>query len=370
MANLKSSTLKNLVLLGCLSSSWAARAQLFQITNRQYGNVPAAFKTEVDAVFDALETQVNTQFPNVDASTYVKGIANSTVLSGAGLGADYSTPFSLFVLGGGLGVAADLGNAKLTDLIKGSGLGTVSGAALQTAYTLGVHGNRLNLGNWGPIDTKRLKFFLSFASKSSSFDQSGGGTVTIGFKSYGARAQYSLVPARSVGFGALRWGGVDLTSGLNYASMNFGVSTPVSKSQQSSLSFVPGATMTTTFDALMSITASASTFTIPIEVSSSVKVLYLFTLYGGLASDISLGSSKASAGGSGPVVVTESSGTLGTISADAALAINNTAKPTPLNLRYFAGAQFDLFILAVNLQFNQALTTGTLGAEVGAKAYW
>ena len=79
-------TVIKILLVQILTIQFANSAP-FQIANRVYGNIPAAFQAEMDAIFDDVENQVNTDLPDADQSTYLKGMSNSGVMAIKGLGA-------------------------------------------------------------------------------------------------------------------------------------------------------------------------------------------------------------------------------------------------------------------------------------------
>jgi len=340
----------------------AAQAGLFSITNRQYGLAPPE---QLDLLFDELEAQVNANIPDADPSTYTRGVANSTILAGAGLGADYVTPFTLGLFGGNFGAGADLGGNSLSSVMNGTVSPTqIAGFGFQGSLLLGFNAGSLGAGkNMGPIDLTRLKLFAAFYRKgftNSDFEAS--------FTSWSLKGQYKLVPAASAS--VLTWGGVDITSGLQYSGLHALISKSLSESFATTINAPGNPQVTATFDGTMNLGADLALWNIPIEASSSVRVLSVFGLYGGLGLDMSLGSANNITNLSGPVTVTDNSGSLGNISGEASLPLDSSSGPSISSLRYFIGGQLEAGVVALSLQFNGSLTNGTLGASLGAKAFW
>lgn len=345
--------------------SCPAQAGLFTITNRNYGNAPTSAQPSINAIFNALEDQVNSVLPNADATTYLLGIANSSVISADGVGADYATQFNLFDVGLSLGLGAALNGGSITGLLNGStSTSTVSGFAGQYSVMVGIHPFMLPTAI-GPIHTDRLKLFVNFMS--SNFSKTGS---TIKFSSMGLNALYNVIPPVSLPLGFLRWNGLDVTSGFRASSMNVVITRAVNDSSTGTVAEAGSPTVTTNFKGTLNVGADVHTYAIPIEVSTSARAFYIFSPYAGLGTDISFGSATSIANLSGPITVTSSSGALGTISGTGTLNLGQSAAPQFMDLHYFVGLQAQLAVVGVFFQYNQTLTNDTSGLSAGLHAYW
>lgn len=342
----------------------AAHAGLFTITNRNYGSAPASAQPSIDAIFNELESEVNSNLPNANASTYLRGIADSGVISADGVGVDYATQFSLFDFGFDAGVGAALNGGNVGNLLTGStSTTTVSGFAGQYSFMVGL---RLpEILDLGPIDPRRLKIFLNFDS--SNFSKTG---TVVRFSSFGLNGQYKLMDPRSVALGSVRWNGIDVTSGFRFSSMNIQVIKAVDQTSTGTVNASGNPTMTATFDGTADVGADVHTYAIPLEVSTSARLLYFLTPYMGLGADFAFGSSDGIANLSGPITVTESSGSLGTISGLGTLNLGQNGGPTLANLRYFIGVEAEVLVVAAFVQYNQSMTDNTLGVSAGLRAFW
>lgn len=351
----------------CLAAGLAvvalpAQAGLFVISDRTYGNAP---KAEVDQLFDALETQVNSKIPDADPSTYTRGVANSTVLAGAGAGADYVTPFTHGIAGATLGVGADLGHTSISQLASDSSkLSQVAGFGFQGTLYAGVTGDAFTKGKKiGPFDLSRFKGYAGFFKQSYAKDP-----VSASFTSWSLKGQFKAVTAERLG--PLSWGGVDLTSGLQRTSLHVLVTKTLNVSNTSTITAPGNPQVTATFVGTANLGADVTTWNIPIELSTSARVLSLFSVFGGLGADLSLGSSANITNVSGPVSVTDSSGALGQIGGTASLPLDSASGPSFMSLRYFAGAQLELIAVAITAQINGSISNSTIGATAGVKAFW
>jgi hypothetical protein len=341
-----------------------ASAAVFRITDRRYGNAPQA---EIDQLFNGLEAEINANIPDIDPSTYTKGVANATILAGAGVGADYVTPFSIALLGLTGGLAIDPGGSSLTEIFEGggSGLSKVAGFGVQGAILTGLNLEALAKGKkLGFLDFSRLRAFLSINSE--SFGKTGD-EVSGSFRTYSFKGQYKLVSPGGVG---VRWGGVDLTTGLQYAGLRALVSKTLQQSTTQQISAPGNPSVTADFTGTVNLGADLSLWNLPVEMSTSVRVLSVLSFYGGAGLDLSLGSAGNISNLSGPISVTDSSGLLGDIGGQASLPFDSNSGPTPLSLRYFFGGQMEIGVVALSVQINGSATNGTLGFSGGLKGFW
>jgi hypothetical protein len=359
--------MKSLLLLFCvLAAAPTARAQLFQITDRTYGNIPPGQEAEMDAVFDALENEVNANLPDADTGTYLKGIANASVLSGAGIGVDYAAPFKVALLGFNFGLGADLGSVPLSDLLNGNAdLSRVGGIAGQGSVLLGISLAPYLSGKSALFDPARLKIFAGFFKKSISRE-----TADLAFTAFSLHGQYKIITGGMKGAGLAKWGGLDVTTGLRSSAMRVEINQSVTEGVTQSSTYPGNPSITSTFVGNVNAGADTNIYTIPIDVSTSARLLYVLGFFAGLGMDMSFGSANSIANLTGPITTTDSANSLGVITGQAALDLGENTGPTLSNVRYFAGAQIEMGVLAISLQFNQSLTNSTLGANLGVKAFW
>ncbi len=360
-------SVKNISLVVFLSgaSQSAVAADVFSITNRTYGTVPLAFQSEVDAIFDDLETQVNAAIPAADTTTYLKGIANSAVIGGSGMGVDYASPFKFFIFSGNLGAGVDLGNVSLSDLISGTAAATDVVGAPQAAITIGMNVGSVIKKSGGLIDFSRMKGFIGFLSSSTNQQD-----VSATFSSFSLMGQYKLVPEKSIGARLIRWGGVDVSGGYRYSSLNISAVIPIQQSSASTMSTPGNPTLTTTFDGDLTLGADVGSSTLPLEISSSFRVLYIFNFFGGFGADFSFGSAQNITTVAGPVTAVDSLGALGTIGGDADLNLGSNQGPSFTSLRSFIGVQLELAVMAASFQFTKSITNGTMGGNFGLKVFF
>jgi hypothetical protein len=356
--------LSGVVLSLVLFWSPQAHAGLFKITNRSYGTAGAAAISSIDTVFDSLETQVNSALPDTDSTRYLKSIANASVLSQAGMGVDYAGKFEVLQLGGSGGLAADLGNTGLSDLLSGKvQANQVGGFAGQ--YTL-VIGSRPSV--WGGrarswISTERMRVFANFFS--SSFKRNA---VDLKFTSWGVHALYRVVK-ESRSSPAFQWNGIDLVLGVRHTSMDAEIRQTLNQTSTGTITSAGSPTLTTNFTGTAKVAAELSTTSFPIEWVSSVRIAEFLSPYFGVATDIATGSAKSNASLSGPITATDSSGTLGTISGTGSLDLGGEQGPSVANFRGFLGTAIEVGALGFYLQYNQSFTPKLMGVSGGVRLF-
>lgn len=341
-------------------------AGLFQIKNRSYGSVtdPTVI-AEIDSAFNQLETEVNANLPASTAEKYLEGMANSTSIASSGLYADYTEVFNIFYLAAGGGVGVDLGNNSIGDLVDGS-TDAEQFAGLSGMYNLNIG---FNLGRFfakkvGFFDFSRSKFYFGFAGQKISQDN-----LDFDYSHFSLMGQYKLIPIAGPGVG--RWNGVDITTGLKSTRLKLTYANLVTESIAQPLPSAPGnPTMNATFTNTINLGADINVLTLPLEISSGVRVLYIFDLYGGLGIDINTGSAKSIISAPGSISATESSNLLGTFSGDTVLDLGESAKPDSMSSRYFVGMGFDFRLISLVGQYTKSISDSTHGISLSLRAHY
>jgi len=118
----------------------------------------------------------------------------------------------------------------------------------------------------------------------------------------------------------------------------------------------------------------SSTHSIPFEISTDVRLLYVFSLYGGLGTDINFGSAEGKGHlnadesviscSDGPDCATATNPDM-KVQADAD--INVEGKVNPILFRGFVGFQINLHDLRFYGQIDKALGNNLIGATAGIR---
>lgn len=337
----------------------------------------SALEDTLETLFTSVEEEAASNIPDVDGANYLEGVANSSVVAGKGLSTDYATDFDLFVVGGGIGGGFDLGETSLMD-VSGDGLSTFKGAAIGGTFMGGFNLGFLPLPKLGFMNWDRAKIYFNFFSLNlDSFAEELSGDVS----SFGTHIQYKLMEGQSIIPGKmLRWNGIDVSLGYEYSNFEFSYTytfTDISADTGETIP-IPGAG-NSSIDATLSgsalLGAKITTHSIPIEVSTSLQTLYLFTPYMGFGADLNFGTATAAIGGDTKVALdTPDDGTVQlstTANGSFDLLDGAEASPASLSLRYFAGMQFNMWIFKGYVHYNANLAGGNIyGINAGLRVAW
>jgi hypothetical protein len=362
---------------GALLVTGGVQAQFLDLRFVSYGNVtdPTA-RAALDTMLDTLETQVNSNFPDIDLDPFTKGTAKATAIASSGAGADYASDFSFGYLGVNLALAMD--NATVTQ-IKNLASGAFSvedapGIAAVGAVTLGLSFKNLPKLPIPFIDSSRARGYLSFFSKSQTItpDSPAAPSLTLGMTTFAAHGQYKLLEAKSIGLGMLKWNGVELTGGIRYTKSTVEASQSMSGLQTAPTAItspvITDVTAGFTGDAVVGI--NSKVFSIPIEVSTAVRLAHVLGIFMGLGTDFNFGGASSDLTINSPIVIADSANILNGVSAQADALLNAKGSPGLLNVKYFGGVQFEVLAVAISLQLTGSLTNSAKGVNVGAKAFW
>ena len=308
----------------------------------------------VDAAYQLMEDDLNSSLPNADASNYLIGMANASVLSMKASGSDYANDIDLFVFKVSAGLGADIGDSSLSDF-KGN---TVRGVGISPSLMVGLNpGALFDLPEWEYFDMNKIKVFVNFFSL--DIGALAGSEIDGKASNFGIHFRYKLIDPIAWAPGKLlHWTGVDIHTGFDYSSLT------ISTSQTTTDSFTSGAA-TANMSGTVKAGAEISTFTIPIEASTGIQLGYILSLYGGLGLDMSFGSAKSIA------TVDATFSTTGLAStADGDLDLGQEGKPTAVAPRMFFGAQFNISILKLGIQLDKSLSDAAYGVNFGLGVTW
>ncbi len=346
-----------------------ANAGVFRIKNRSYGNVTEqAVVTQIDSAFDTLETQINSKLTNFDTSDYLKGISNSSSIASSGITEDHDYRFKYFYFGLSGGIAADMGSTSLTSLTNGGKIDDFKGVNGNFQLTIGMPAWYFKIPKWKFINPDEMKFYMGYASQNFSQDN-----YKFAFNSFSFIAQQHFLTNYNFGWGLFNWNGLLVSTGIKYSQLQVLYSQTFSESSQQTISappITPDPNLTFNFTNTVSLGAKTNITTIPVDVSSSIKVLYLFNLHGGFGADINMGSSQSIIKAPGQLSGSESSGLLGTFSGDIEFDLGDKASPQVLDARYFFGGSMDFRVFSFGLQYTKAITNNAQGISFQLGAHF
>lgn len=295
---------------------------------------PAQFEQEFSA---AIEDELRLG----DQSEYLRQMAQAAVLSTKGMGADYATNPQRFVLGGGFGSAVSASGMRFG---RGDTTLPQGGFSFQVSALAG-----LNLGALAKDESPARRFLIygngmMLETNNEPFEGS--------LLNYGGHVQIKLLKKREEG--PAEWGGIDFTTGYEVSQYTMRVAQGL-----------PIGTDTAKWDAVGSYTITSSTSSVPLELSTNMRVGPV-TLFGGGAYDIwqeGGASSTISLDGGLTTEVQGQTAQLGSARVSYGSAAQLESFPMP---RAFVGVQANIFLLKVYGQLNMQLEEG-VGGHAGVR---
>lgn len=345
-----------------------ARASTFTISNVSSDLATTGAQGTLRQAFVDMATTLESSINNdalsaVNQKNMLKAFANADAGTTHGMGADYGSNPKSVVIGTNLGVALSGGSLSSIGSSNSSGLPPI-GVGAQASLLYGMSAKSLHLGNVLGLSSDRVMFYVNGFGLSF---KNIGGHFDFGFFNIGAHVQYKLVLPSPSRFG-FQWGGVDITTGLEYAHLSAAYSTDVKFNQKNTLS--GGNDVALNYTGPFRYELGVNTFSIPIEASTNVQLLSILSLYTGLGLDFNFGSSSASGGMTAPITATSSappagfSGNLYSATGKLDLSGGPSEGPSLADVRGFLGVQINLLrikILAEVSRSTNETTSGRLG---------
>lgn len=346
------------VILGFGLYSVDSSAQLFRLNVSQCGSLNASDCNTLRTELLKVQKEINEDFPSTeDPKRLMQGMANSSVMAGKGIGSDYASRMQVFMIGGGVGVGADLEKDKQTDSdLSGVGVqgGVVIGTNLSwmdTEKILGLYTNRLN------VYVNYLGFNLDRKMGENDKD-----SIKAKLNSFGFHANYDLV--EPVGSNWLRWGGLKIHTGFEYNTTKVTFASTLSEDVSETVS---GQTVTGTITGRPAASINVATQSIPVEISTNVQILYLLSLYGGLGVDFNFGEAKSNGNLNADESTLEINGGDTGTRVQAEANISGKSKVDSMLTRGFAGVQINLPYMNIFAQVDKAFGNDLIGGTAGLR---
>jgi hypothetical protein len=254
---------------------------------------------------------------------------------------DYASEATYFEVGGSASFALGIDRTYQPGGTQGF---PIQGVGLNASVMAGVSLGFLKLpvmvfGNWMEVPTQR------YGAMSGTLDNWG---IHAQLRLWGPDRKTTALKA------LIRWGGIAITSGFDSSHMGLGVSHDVKSSFNiPSNTISNGVNVDVTGAGTGVFNIDMTTRSIPVEVTTSLRLLTLVTAYGGLGFDwqLSGGSNldlRMNASMMGNIANQKLD--LGTATVHA---VSNVA-PSPATVRGILGAQVNLWLLRIFLQANVA----------------
>jgi hypothetical protein len=338
-------------LLGPLLFSGAVHAQTLTLklepeATGLLGLDEQTIKIELEGALDG-ELKLDQQ------QAFLEQMARATAISTKGIGVDYASNFKKFVVGGAVGsgaagMGASFGKGEGGGKKGGNGL-PEGGFAASVSLMVGIN---LGMFSDGEGAASRFRIYVN----GMSMPLPSGTPFTGRMTNFGGHVQ--VKPIGEVDLKIMKWGGFDFTTGYEHSIYTMGLQEGLP------ISFPMGSGTELTWDASGDFELSATAGSIPLELSTNLR-LFILTAYAGGAFDVLFADAESSAKMGGPLTG-KADGVPKTEVGTASLSFSQAATIEPFAGRVFGGAQINILMVKVYGQLNVGLND-SFGGHLGAR---
>lgn len=330
--------------------------------------------------FDSLVDDANVLLAKYnDQEKIARGCANANAYASRAATHQGYQDYSIFAITSGAMIGVQLPSMdpdyytnidKVQDEVEEEG-DLYTGIGLGVSYiNAGIHGGFLNPYLWD------FYFNISFGylridgdSLSDELSDSNATSTLLGMG-----VSYSLINTRKILQGVVTWRGISFSTGLYYnnTQIDFKIEMEPPLYEEISYEFSPAQTITANaiLDPSFTLDIDVETYTIPLEVNTSVKVLSVLNFNLGAGVDFNFGSSKIEIGAAGETTtdITNDPDITGTVN-PGTLTIcgeTRTIDPSLISGRIMTGIGFNILPVKIDIPVTLYFDSGfAVGLTVG-----
>jgi hypothetical protein len=268
---------------------------------------------------------------------YLRLVGDANAFTTKGLGVDYATNLKFVMVGAAVNLSANAESALTPDDLKGK----PPVAALSTNFTL-MGGLNLGLIGLSPVT-----IFGNYFKGSGNL----GDEFTGDLHNWGLHGQLKLgaPDEEKLRHAVLQWGGIAITSGVDYSKTQLRLGKKFKRDFP--FGMVAGHSVNVNADNMSALTVDLETYSVPLEVTTALRLLYILTAYGGLGFDWQLGGGSRMAVDMGASLAGSVMGQETPIGS-AKVTASADAEPTAGRVRGILGAQVNIAIVRLFAQLN------------------
>jgi hypothetical protein len=306
----------------------------------------------------ALEAQVRRElesaFQIARLDEYVRAFGDAQAFTTRGLGVDYASNLRFLMIGAAANVSinAEKGFAQK----EGRTRPPVSGLSTTGTVMAGL--------NLGLVGLRPVTIFGNYFKGSGSWDEFDSQLENRGLhvqlKLFGPADASSLLHA------LFKWGGIDITTGFDYARQRLTLADRRTLRTTVPVDAAGGQDVRVAVDGTGVFALEMDTWSVPLELTTNVRVLYLLSLYGGLGFDWQFGGGSKldmQLDGTMTGLAQGVSQELGTVSIRA----TEEATPSAGRLRGLLGAQLNVSLVKLFAQLNFVPDPASASVAFGAR---
>jgi hypothetical protein len=302
---------------------------------------------ELPALQQQMQTELQNLFQTYRLSDYLRAFGDAQSFTTRGMGVDYASNFKAVMVGisGNLSLNVEKGYLPEGTRTQPPAGGMAPNATVMAGVNLDV------------IGIAPICLYVNYFNRRGTIDDDFAADLS----NFGVHAQLKLFGPKDSGLmdAVIQWGGLDITSGFERS--NLGMTLKQGFRRNVPVGMVPqgGGSVSIDLNTTGQFRMNARTLSVPLELTTNFRLLYLLSLYGGMGFDWQLG------GGSdmtidldgGMVGVTPAAGgqpamriDVGTVAIDA----TDSVDPSAGRLRWLLGAQLNVLIVRLFVQLNLA----------------
>ncbi|MGD0837304.1 MAG: hypothetical protein ABSB49_11750 [Polyangia bacterium] len=325
----------------------------------------AALGTTTSQLTSSILSQVNNLFQVTNVGAFLRDFQNAQAFASKSLGVDYASETTRVEVGATLSVASDLDKAY-----KPSGSYTnppVSGGGANFSLMGG-----LGLGLFG-LDS--LMIFANWFQGSADLGQLQGS-----YDNWGVHGQLRLLaPGRNASAlkALVRWGGIAITSGADYSRVTLNAKSSIQATSFALPSYTPSGPQgsVTVQDTGIFFALDQTTWAVPLELTTSLRLFSLITFYGGIGLDFQLGGGSdlriaMNSGGNSANLIGSVGGNTYSLGS-ASINVGQHENPSPARFREILGVQLGIFdVVRIFLQVNNSPSPELTSLAAGLRIGW
>ena len=332
--------MRRVVLVALLAHATTARADssVTVTLNAQGESLASELGLSVADLIATAQARIDELYKVSRIGDLLHAFANTAATAQRGLGVDYDPDSGDLLIGASVGgVHGDVAIGTTNSLLGGS--------IVNVAAMTGV-----NLGRWSH---PRWTVFANGFYESTTIHGLDGSLFTLG-----AHVQYHLLPATRPA--AVRWIGVQATTGLEYAKWTMGTATGGSIESHFTATG-PNSHHTIHMSSTGTLDVNTTTLSVPLELTTGVRLVDVLVLYAGGGLDLTGGSSTVVAQLQSMLTINNDNIPIGT----AVITGSGSSSPSAVTVHGLVG--LEIHTRRVRVVIQSAVAPGELAVNLGVR---
>ena len=218
----------------------------------------------------------------------------------------------------------------------------------------------------GWFDAKRLNAYVSGFALNRKFNE-----VDAKYMGVGIGGQYRLFEAQNWLGRSVKWTGLEVGAGILYTKLQANANVSLNGNYKANSNGTDYNVTVAGTNALFN--ANVKTFTVPLEVSTGLRLFYVLKLVGGLGVDLNFGKTEGEghlASATGTVSADDGFPPNPDFTANPDFSVSGSEGPSLLNARVFIGPHIEFGVGSVFVNIQKSLFQKTIALNTGLNLFW